>query len=111
MLSPILSLSGSFGVIPFFFPSLAFLASFKLCATMLYSFVINPTLIMPSFVPRYFGISDCSSVCFTAASLPNIRKNGAIPEESVRKSCMLLWLSTLGCPIPCGFPVVLLLWL
>ena len=85
MLSPILSFSGSFGVIPFFFPSLAFLASFKLCATMLYSFVISPTLIMPSFVPRYFGFSDSSSVCFTAASHPNIRKNGAIPEDSVGK--------------------------
>ena len=86
MLSPILSLLGSFGVIPFPFPSLAFLASFKLCATTLYSFVINPTLIMPLFVPRYFGFSDSSSVCFTAASCMNIRKNGAIPEDSVGKN-------------------------
>ena len=85
MLSPILSLSGSFGVVPFFFPPLAFLASFKLCATTLYSFVINPTLIMPSFVPRYLGFFDSSSVCFIAASHPNIRKNGAIPEDSVGK--------------------------
>ena len=85
MLSPILSSSGSFGVIPFLFLSLAFLASFKLCATTLYSFVINPTLIMPSFVPRYFRFSDCSRVCFTAALCPNIRKNGAIPEDSVGK--------------------------
>ena len=67
MLSPILSLSGSFGAVPFF-PSLAFLAMFRLCATTLYSLVINPTLIMPSFVLRYFGFSDSSSVCFTAAS-------------------------------------------
>ena len=85
MLSPILSVSGYFGVVLFFFPSLAFLASFKLCATTLYSLVINPTLIMPSFVPRYFGFSDSSSVCFTAASRPNIRKNGASPDDSVGK--------------------------
>ena len=85
ILSPILSLSGCFGVIPFFFSSLAFLALFKLCATTLYSFVINPTLIMLSFIPRYFGFSDSSSVCFTAASHLNIRKNGAIPEDSVGK--------------------------
>ena len=111
MLSPILSSSGSFGVIPFLFLSLAFLASFRLCATMLYSFVSNPTLIMLSFVLRYFGFSDSSSVCFTAALHPNIRINGAIPEDSVGKSCMLLWLSTLGHPIPCEFLVVLLSWL
>ena len=80
-----LSFSGSFGVIPFLFLSMAFLASFKLCATTLYSFVINPTLIMPSFVWRYLGFSDSSSVCFTAASHPNIRKIGAIPEDSVGK--------------------------
>ena len=85
MLSPILSLSGSFGVVPFFFPSLAFLASFKLCATTLYSLVINPMLIKPPFVPRYLGFSDSSSVCFTAASRPNIRKNGASPDDSVGK--------------------------
>ena len=85
MLSPTLSFSGSFCVVPFFYPSLAFLASFKLCATTLYSLVINPTLIMPSFVLRYFGFSDSSSVCFTAASRPNIRKNGANPDDSVGK--------------------------
>ena len=85
MLSTIFSLSGSFGVVPFFFPSLAFLTSFKLYATTLYSLVISPTLIIPSFVPRYLGFSDSSSVCFTAASHPNIRKNGANPDDSVGK--------------------------
>ena len=58
MLSPTLSSSGSFGVLPFLFPSLAFLASFRLCATMCYSLVISPTLIIPSSVPRYLGFSD-----------------------------------------------------
>ena len=85
MLSPILSVSGSFGVVLFFFPSLAFLALFKLCATTLYSLVINPMLIMPLFVPRYFGFSDPSSACFTAASRLNIRKNGTRPDDSVGK--------------------------
>ena len=85
MLLPIFSLSGSFGVVPFFFPSLAFLASFRLCTTTLYSLVINPMLIIPSFVPRYLGFSDSSSVCFTAASCLNIRKNGANPDDSVGK--------------------------
>ena len=85
MLSPIFSLLGSFGVVPFFFPSLAFLTSFKLCVTTLYSLVINPMLIMPSFVPRYLGFSDSSSICFTAASCQNIRKNGASPDDSVGK--------------------------
>ena len=85
MLSPILSLSGSFSVVPFFFQSLAFLASFRLCATTLYSLVINPTLIMPLFVLRYFGFSDSSNACFTAASRLNIRKNGANPDDSVGK--------------------------
>ena len=42
-------------------------------------------LIMLSSVPKYFGLSDAKSVCFTAASHPNIRKNGAIPEDSVGK--------------------------
>ena len=85
MLSPTLSFSGSFGVLPFLFPSLAFLASFRLCATTWYSFVISPTSIMPSSVPRYFGFSDSSRVCFTAALHPNMRKNGANPEDSVGK--------------------------
>ena len=111
MLSPIFSLSGSFGVVLFFFPSLAFLASFRLCTTALYSLVINPMLIIPSFVPRYLGFSDSSSVCFTAASRPNIRKNGASPTIRWGKSYMLLWLSILGHPILRGFLVVSLLWL
>ena len=85
MLSPIFSFSGSLGVLPFLFPSLAFLASFKLCAIMWYSFVISPTLIMLSSIPRYFRFSDSSKVCFTAASRPNMRKNGAIPDDSVGK--------------------------
>ena len=42
-------------------------------------------LIMPSSVPKYFGFSDSSKVCFTAASHPNIRKNGAIPDDSMGK--------------------------
>ena len=40
---------------------------------------------MPSSVPKYFGLSDSSKVCFTAASHPNIRKNGATPDDSVVK--------------------------
>ena len=38
---------------------------------------------MLSSVPKYFGLSDANSVCFTAASHLNIRKNGAIPDDSV----------------------------
>ena len=41
--------------------------------------------IMPSSVPKYFGFSDSSKVCFTTASCPNIRKNGATPDDSVGK--------------------------
>ena len=40
---------------------------------------------MPSSVPRYLGFSDSSRVCFTAASHPNMRKNGATPDDSVGK--------------------------
>ena len=40
---------------------------------------------MLSSVSKYFGLSDASSVCFTAASRPKIRKNGVIPEDSVGK--------------------------
>ena len=52
MLSPTLSSSGSFAVLSFLFPSLVFLASFRLCATTWYSLVISPTLIIPSSVPN-----------------------------------------------------------
>ena len=62
-----------------------FLGLFRLCATTLYSLVISPTLIIPSSVPRYLGFSDSSRVCFTAASHTNMRKNSAIPEDSVGK--------------------------
>ena len=75
-----------FGVLPFLFPSLAFLASFRLCATMWYSLVHSSTLIIPSSVPRYLGFSDANSMCFTAASHVNMRKNGVIPEDSVGKN-------------------------
>ena len=51
----------------------------------MYSFVISSKLIMPSSVPKYFGLSDSSNVCFTAAACPNMRKNGAIPDDSVGK--------------------------
>ena len=40
---------------------------------------------MPSSVPKYLGFSDSSKLCFTAASHPNIRKNGATPDDSVGK--------------------------
>ena len=84
-LSPTFNFSG-FAVFFFFlFPSLAFLASLRLCATTRYNFDISLMLIMLSSVPKYFGLSDASSVCFTAASYLNIRKNGAIPEDSVGK--------------------------
>ena len=40
---------------------------------------------MPLSVLKYLGLSDCSKVCFTVVSRPNIRKNGAIPDDSVGK--------------------------
>ena len=46
---------------------------------------MSSRLIMPSSVPKYLGLSDCISVCFTVASHPNMRKNGAIPDDSVGK--------------------------
>ena len=85
MLSPILSWSGFFVFFFLLFPSLAFLASLRLCATTRYSFDNSSILIMLSSVPRYFGLSDSSKLCFTAASLPNMRKNGAMPDDSVGK--------------------------
>ena len=48
-----------------------------------YSLVMSSMFILLLSVPRYFGDSDASSVCFTFASRPNIRKNGAIPDDSV----------------------------
>ena len=42
-------------------------------------------LIMPSSIPKYFGLSDSNNVCFTATSHPNMRKNGATPDDSVGK--------------------------
>ena len=84
-LSPRRSTIGSFGFVLFMFPSLVFLASLRLCATTWYNLVISPMLIMPSSVPRYLGFSDSSRVCFTAASRPNMRKNGATPDDSVGK--------------------------
>ena len=84
-LSPIFNFSVSFVVFTFLFPSLAFLASLRLCAITMWSFVINSTLIIPLSVPRYFGLSDSSNVCFTAASRLNMRKNGATPDDSVGK--------------------------
>ena len=49
---------------------------------------------MLSSVPKYLGLSDSNSVCFTAASCLNIRKNGAIPDNSVGKKIVCC----------CGFP-------
>ena len=67
---------------------------------------------MPSFVPRYFGFSDSSSMCFTAASRPNIRKNGAIPEDSVgKKLYAAVAFHTRSSQFTCEFLVVLLSWL
>ena len=85
MLSPTRSTIGSFVLVLFLFPSLAFLASLRLCAITWYNLVISPTFIMPSSVPRYLGFSDSSRVCFTAASRPNMRKNGVTPDDSVGK--------------------------
>ena len=79
-LLPIFSSSGSFDCLPFLFPSLAFLASFRVMC-----FVISSMLIMQSSVPKYFGFSDSSKVFFTAASCLNMRKNGATPDDSVGK--------------------------
>ena len=42
-------------------------------------------LIMLSSVPTYFGLSEANRVCFTAVSRLNMRKNGAIPDDSVGK--------------------------
>ena len=83
--SPTWSTTGSLGFVLFLFPSLAFLASLRLCATTWYNLVISPTFIMPLSVPRYLGFSDSSRVCFTAASRPNMRKNGVTPDDSVGK--------------------------
>ena len=84
-LSPILSCSGPLVIFFLVFPSLAFLASLRLCATTRYSFDISSMLIMTSSVPRYSGFSDPSRLCFKAASLPNIRKKGAMLDDSVGK--------------------------
>ena len=46
-------------------------------------------LIMLSFVPEYLGLSDSNSVCFTAASRPNMRKNGATADDSMGKNCIV----------------------
>ena len=46
---------------------------------------MSSMLIILSSVPKYFGLSDASSVYFTAASHPNIRTNGTIPDDSVGK--------------------------
>ena len=40
---------------------------------------------MLSSVPKYFRLSDASMFGFTAASHPNIRKNGMMPDDSVGK--------------------------
>ena len=66
-------------------PISGFSCLIRLYATTWYNLVISPTLIMPSSVPRYLGFSDCSRVCFTAASHLNMRKNGATPDDSVGK--------------------------
>ena len=110
ILSPIFNFSTSFVCFPFFFLSLDFLASFRLCAITKYSFDMSSMLIIPSSIPGYLGCSDANRVCFTAASHPKRRKNGATPDDSVRKSCMLLLLSKLDHPIQLYFLVVLLWW-
>ena len=46
---------------------------------------MSSTLIIPSSVPKYLGLSDCSRVCFITASHLNMRKNEAIPDDSVGK--------------------------
>ena len=46
---------------------------------------MSSMLIMLSSVLTYFRLSDANRVCFTAASYPNIRKNGAILDDSVGK--------------------------
>ena len=39
----------------------------------------------PSSLPRYFGDSESSNICFTAACQPNIRKKGASLDDCVRR--------------------------
>ena len=76
------------GVVTFslgFPPSLAFLALFRLCATTRYNFVMSSMLIMLSSVLTYLRLSDARSMCFTFASHPNMRKNWAVPYDSVGK--------------------------
>ena len=85
MLSQMFNLSGSLVCFLDLPLSLAFLALFRSCATTKYNFVMSSMLIMLSSVPMYLGLSDARRVCFTFASCPNIRKNGAMPGESVGK--------------------------
>ena len=84
-LSPIFSWSGFLVIFFLLFPSLSFLALLRLCAITRYSFDRSSMLIMLPSVPRYFGFSDSSRLCFMAASLPNIRKNGAMLDDSMGK--------------------------
>ena len=67
------------------FFSLAVLASCRLCATTKWSFFMSSMFIMLSSVPKYFGLSEVSRLCLTLASLLNIKKKGAIPEDSMGK--------------------------
>ena len=67
------------------FPSLTVLDFAKLYAIMWYNCCISFKFKIPSLSPTYFVLSSASNMCFAAASHPNMRKNGEIPEDSVGK--------------------------
>ena len=50
-----------------------------------YNFLMSSMFSSPSLLPRYFGDSKSSNMCFTAACWPNTRKKGASFDDCVGK--------------------------
>ena len=57
----------------------------KFYAMRWYNFLMSSMFSSPSSLPRYFGDSESSNICFTAACRPNIRKKGASFDDCVGK--------------------------
>ena len=57
----------------------------RLNAMTWYNFLMSSIFSSPSSLPRYFGDSESSNICLTAACWPNIRKQGASFDDCVRK--------------------------
>ena len=57
----------------------------QLMITLFRKMAISSIFNLPSSSPKYFGDSESSSMCFTAAWHPNIRKNGDSLADSVGK--------------------------